>query len=141
MLIELMRTSDDMRVLNKETETIATEQCKLKENVSIENPRVILKRNFSSIPNYARIGDFNRFYFVQEMITLNSDLVELILEVDPLTSFADEIRAIQTVIVRSEQNLNPRLVDNNVPIKSDNIVRKSIVGNLSGESLILVCNG
>lgn len=141
MLIELMRTSDDMRVLNKEIETIAAEQCKLKENVSIENPRVIMKKNFTALPNYARIGDLNRFYFVRDIITLNDNLVELLLEVDPLQSFASEIRAIQTVIVRSEQNSNPRLVDNNVPIKSDNIVRKSIVGTLEGESLILVCNG
>ena len=59
--------------------------CKLKEGTSIKNPKLAIQgRTFTY--NYAYIPDFERYYFVNDVISESYDLTTYVLEEDSLAS-------------------------------------------------------
>ena len=86
--------------------------CVLKENTSIINPVFILQgANFSV--NYLKWND--RYYFVDDVVSIRNDAVELHCSVDALASWKSEIGSSSQYVTRSASKYNDKLIDGKYP--------------------------
>ena len=119
MTIRLLNTSSDENVVNKSYTTIATlNASQANEEISIDAPEVIINYNASYLAcNYAKIDEFNRFYFVRSKRVINGNQLAFTLDSDVLMSFKSSILSSQCIAGRSTSHPNMELVDDLVPFK------------------------
>lgn len=94
MELILYNTADDPNVLNKTLTLVKEYEITLKDDSSISAPVIRLKDerdNLNNIANYAYIPAFNRYYFVSSIVSMNKQVWTLVLSVDVLMSFKDDI--------------------------------------------------
>ena len=114
MKISLYYNNSDDRKLNKNLQfKKQIKDVKLKEKWSIINPVLILSRkNFNDFNkmNYVYIEDFRRYYFIQNMEFINSNVI-LDLQIDVLTTYASPIKSLSCLVKRQEKVSNMDLTD------------------------------
>lgn len=106
MEINLYENSSENYVVSKNiVMKQSLQNCVLKEGTSVENP-VILVRNTSNISsyNYMYIPDFHRYYYIEEIVSVNNNLWELHGHVDVLQTYGNAIRQ-QTATCKRQENL------------------------------------
>lgn len=100
--------------------------------------------------NYAYIPDFDRYYYIKSRDLTRKDLTILVLESDPLMSFAVGIRSLPILATRCEQaaiaegdtGYNSHLADGLQPILVNELVQCKEVYKFSwSENFILVTVG
>ena len=98
------------------------------DDSTLEHP--IARVNFPEVPKvtYAYIPDYERYYFVGEAKPLNKQIWSIPLEVDPLNSFANEIKANKAVIERQEFEFNLYLKDELFPLTEDTFTLTTKIG-------------
>lgn len=67
--------------------------------------------NFPFLKNYAYIPDFNRYYFVTDIVSVRSGLWLFKLKCDVLMSFKDDIYDLECIVARNETTYNLMLSD------------------------------
>ena len=74
----------------------------LRNESEIVNPIVLVEGDISALQNanYARIEAFGRYYYITEMKSIRSNIVELHLHTDVLMSF--DISAVSGVVIEAE---------------------------------------
>ena len=67
----------------------------LKEDCSIIDPVIKIAADVSSMAsvNYLYIASFGRYYFINNVVSINNDICEVHAHVDVLSTYKDEIRA------------------------------------------------
>ena len=104
MELKLYTVNDGENVINKTMTLKTTIEIKLKRDVDIINPRLILIPNlptgFSGI-NYAEIPQLNRFYFVDSITNISSTLWQLDLSCDVLETYKADILASKARLYRN----------------------------------------
>lgn len=112
----LYRMSSDKNVYNKTKSQIEELQCDYKQPIDIVNPTVIIKGKFHNC-NYIYLADFNRYYFVEKVTGLTDDIVALQCHCDVLSS--NNITELTALVERQEFKRNTQLVDNQIPMQSN----------------------
>lgn len=109
-------TSENIEMFKSITQLTQLEGT-LKSDVSILSPSIEVSGIDSIVNqvNYCFIPDFNRFYFVTNIIITGKNLVTLELDVDVLMSHAAQIVENYAVIERQEYVYNMQLRDVNIP--------------------------
>lgn len=88
--------------------------CVLKEETSLIKPVFILQAgNFST--NYVKWN--NRYYFVDDVVSIRNDAVELHCVVDPLASWKSEIGSSSQYVTRSASDYDQGLIDSLYPAR------------------------
>lgn len=107
MNLSLYISTDDENVINKEMVLQKTIPIKLKDNVDLISPIIILKDdgtlNISNC-NYCHLDDLKRFYFIRDIELMNGNMYKLILECDVIESFKDDILNSQCKYSRTVQD-------------------------------------
>ena len=85
--------------------------------------------------NYVHIPDFNRYYFVDNITSLNQNLWQIDLTVDTLMSFKDKIYNVEALVTRNQYEYDELIADNRYPVKTNCIVEE-IKLEASGTSYI-----
>ena len=98
------------------------------DDSTIEHP--IVRVNLPEPPKitYAYIPDYGRYYHVGEARPLNKQIWSIPLEVDPLNSFAKEIKENKAVIERQEFEFNLYLKDELFPLTEDTFTLTTKIG-------------
>ena len=111
--------SSNIRI-DKDLSHLHTYDCILKESTSIINPVIRLKATDVNVlkGNYCYIPKFNRFYYVNNVTSINADTWELSLHVDVLMSFRDDIETRHVVFNHSESGYNLYLNDGSLQMDS-----------------------
>lgn len=93
MEMRLFITKDSENVINKTMLLQDVIEITLKDNIDVVNPIIVLKdESFNMINyNYCYLEGFNRFYFIRDIQTINSDMFRVTLECDVLESFKHDI--------------------------------------------------
>lgn len=65
--------------------------------------------------NYVYIEDFNRYYYIDDIISISRDLWEISMSVDVLMSYKDIILQQKALVARNEFEFDDMLIDNQVP--------------------------
>ena len=93
--------------------------CVLKDGCSIINPVLIFDRdNISHIYNYVYISNFGRYYFVDDIVYQNAQIIYKC-SVDALASFKTEIGASSYYVTRSASDSNGFIVDDLYPVTQE----------------------
>ena len=89
--------------------------CMLKEPCSVENPVIRLAwSGVSTLPTYAYISKWSRYYFVTDYQYVGS-MLEISLRVDPLATYKTQIGSSTQYVVRAASKKNEYLIDNLYP--------------------------
>lgn len=113
MEINLYENSSENYVVSKNiTIKKSLQNCVLKDNTSVENP-VILVRNTANISsyNYMYIPDFHRYYYIEEIVSVQNGLWELHGHVDVLQTYGNAIKGLTATCKRQENLFNMYLDD------------------------------
>ena len=116
-----------------------------KEPCDIIHPSVLVEYNAGMInANYCYIPDFGRYYFIDKQIMVSYNLKRLELTVDPLESFATQIKAMPCIIDNSandnEKYLNNPLWVSKVKTKTDILTFPNGL-NDNGEFILITAGG
>lgn len=141
MLIDLLYTTDDPRVVSKTTTNVSTSvDMTPKGNFDLCTPLVVLAYNTAYLgANYAYIPELARYYYINDMVLSPGSQIVLQLAVDVLKTWDAQIRACEGVVVRSESIGSNYLPDDKYPIDPREIWLQSIP--LSGHNFTAPADG
>lgn len=141
MLIDLLYTTDDPRVVSKSTTNVSTGvDMTPKGNFDLCTPLVVLAYNTAYLgANYAYIPELARYYYINDMVLSPGSQIVLQLAVDVLKTWDAQIRACEGVVVRSESIGSNYLPDDKYPIDPREIWLQSIP--LSGHNFTAPLDG
>ena len=104
MNITLYKTKSANNVINKKliSEKNLGNSCILADNTSVTSPTVIIGgiKSLDTISdyNYAYIAQCHRYYYINDIIALSGGRVKLVLTVDVLKTYANDILASKQLI-------------------------------------------
>lgn len=109
-----------------------TEDCSFSEPVFLLGN---IKFDFQHC-NYLYSADFERYYYIEDIVLKNSNMLELHCRVDVLMSFSSYIKKLKTIVERQEllDNCNPHIPDNEVVGRIDRQIVKTNVGMVGGNA-------
>ncbi len=113
MTIEFYVNQSEKNRLDKTLVSAFNLNGELKEDCSIIDPVIKIVGDVSSMAsvNYMYIPSFSRYYFINNVISINNEICEVHAHVDVLSTYKDEIRAQRAVISRQEKKWNLYLND------------------------------
>ena len=80
--------------------------------------------------NYAKIDEFNRYYFISDIVSVRTNLWRLSLNCDVLMSYKKPLLELNALIARNEFTYNDLIEDNLVNFKYDkNVIEEEIVND------------
>lgn len=114
MTLTLYKNNSEQNAVTKSLTQVQTMTGTLRNGTSIIDPVILVSdvNNISGV-NYCKINEFNRYYFINNIKSVNNNLWELSCHVDVLQSYADEIRAQSGIVERQENYFNLYLNDGN----------------------------
>ena len=112
----------DNRVLNKELYKIKEmENVVRKIDKSIFNPTLEVKKDsVLNNCNYVYIEDFDRYYFIVDIIDIGGNTYRIETKQDVLTSFKNSILNLTALVERQEFKRNYNIVDNELISQANN---------------------
>lgn len=113
MTIEFYVNQSEKNRLDKTLVSAFNLNGELKEDCSIIDPVIKIVGDVSSMSsvNYMFIPSFSRYYFINNVISINNEICEVHAHVDVLSTYKDEIRAQRAVVSRQEKKWNLYLND------------------------------
>lgn len=111
--ITLQRNNSENNRLTKDVTDIITVTGELKTETSIVDPVILIECEITTLKacNYMTIPVFDRSYFVNNIRSIRTGLVEFTCHVDVLSSFADAVKEQTAIIARQENEWNLMLND------------------------------
>ena len=142
--IMLQRNNSERNRVTKEISEILTVSGELKAETSIIDPVIIIECDLSAVVgcNYISIPAFGRSYFVNNIRSIRSRLVEFSCHVDVLSSFATEIRSNTAIVRRQENNWNLYLNDGTFKIyQNPDVLTKAFPSGFTTQEFVLAVAG
>ena len=150
-MIILYKCSCEVNVVNKFQHMKLKKKLNgtFRDSTSITNLTVRIE-NLGDIDfNYAYIEEFNRYYFIDEIIVVNDKLADLVLTVDVLMTYKEGIYGLNCFVERNETKNNEFLIDKKRIIEQGlNIEEQTIQNNffkngdiLSDDEVLFSMNG
>lgn len=145
MDITLYYNSSENNKIGKVLSNDETLEGSLKDATNVINPEVMVKADSVSGYNYAYIPLFNRYYFVEEVVSYRTGLWIMKLQVDVLESFKSDILALQAIIDSTESYMGDYYLDSEswvtkVKTKTDILNFSNGLLN-SGEYILITAGG
>ena len=110
--VQLMNNSSPVEKIGKTLSVGGTYSCSLKDTTSVLNPVLIIR---TSDPvynyNYLYIQEFGRYYFINDIKSVNNNVWEISAHVDVLETYKVSILANNAVIKRQTGLFNTYLND------------------------------
>lgn len=101
----------------------------LREETSITEPVITISYTVLPKVNYAYIGEFGRYYFIDEIECVSIGLWNIHLSVDVLMSYKTSLLECFAFVDRNEFTFNKLVVDNQVPLKQGETVTTAYISN------------
>lgn len=107
MNVRLYKNTSDVKVLTKQITFVTSKDCTLKENVSIENPAIILNVDAATLAecNYMYLDEVKRYYYITDTTLLTGGRWQVTGKVDVLMSFNAQIKNLMCIIDK-QANIN-----------------------------------
>lgn len=144
MTIDLYRNNSEKNRVTKTLTSLGSLSGALVRETSLTNPAITVTGITDIILNcnYIYIEEFDRFYFVNDIISVRNDMWQLNCNVDVLMSFRNEILNQTAVIQRNEKEWNLYLDDGIFKSYQNPIIQtKNFPSGFSGSDFILAVAG
>ena len=109
MEIVLYQNVSEPNVVTKFIAEVTTLTGSLREASSVTNPVIRVEMSNPVTANYAYISEFSRYYYINDIVCLRTNLWELHLRVDVLMSFASGIKASMAIVEETTLEGNERV--------------------------------
>lgn len=142
--IVLQKNKSERERVTKDVETLATYSGTLKTETSIIDPVILIECELFDVinANYMTIESFGRSYFINNVRSIRSGLVEFSCHVDVLSSFAAEIKANTAIILKQENKWNLYLNDGSFKIyQNPTVLTKSFPSGFTTQEFVLAVAG
>lgn len=142
--IVLQVNNSEKNRLTKSINDIMTISGHLKTETSIIDPVIMINCNLSDVINcnYLTISSFGRSYFVNNIRSIRSGLVEFSCHVDVLSSFADAIKTNSAIIRKQETKWNLYLNDGSFKIyQNPTVITKTFPSGFNAKEFVLAVAG
>lgn len=108
--------SEPNRIHKNSTYINEYRECVLKAGTSIVNPTFLIKADYAAIKkcNYIYVAEFERYYFVNEIVAVRNGLFEFRCTCDVISTFWNEYKINDAVIRRNEHKFNTLINDGTV---------------------------
>lgn len=115
--VKLMHNSSPVEKIGKNLDAGTEFTCDLKADTSVLKPTLILQ-SASSLAgfNYMYIPDFNRYYFIDDIVSKNNVIWEVSGHVDVLQTYKAGILSNTAVLRRQQNKYNTYLNDDKWPV-------------------------
>lgn len=84
----------------------------LRDNTSIVNPTIVVQTSGLISANYAYIEEFNRYYFINDIVAINLFLYEISMTCDVLMTYKSNILSLPAFVTRNQYQFNELISDN-----------------------------
>lgn len=125
MTVQLLWCTEPANKVTKTVTSVETLTGNLRNPSSIIDPIITVARSSPVGFNYLRIPDFNRYYFVRNVVVSTTGLITISAHVDVLMSFSADIRGL-SAIIRRQENLYNLLLDDGIFKSYQNSKHKAI---------------
>lgn len=124
MKIVLYKTADEnIRVTKSLTDSMELIGF-LRGECSVLNPTIEIETDTNITNyNYARIEDFNRYYFITDIVSVNNKFWKVSMRCDVLMTYSSDIKDLTANIKRQKTDFNLMLEDNELSIYADDRVQ------------------
>lgn len=142
--LNLYVNKSDKRRVEKDLQLMKEIDVELKGDVDVANPVMILSGDVNEYAalNYAQIGAFGRYYFLEPPRSLPGGLVEISGHVDILSTCALQLWNADAIIERQETFYNLYLNDGTFQAQcNDKVVTKEFSAGFSTPSYVLILAG
>lgn len=142
--IILQKNNSEKNRVNKDIKNIKTISGTLKKETSVVNPTFIVEIPLESVVNcnYVTIPSFNRSYYVTDITSVNSNLVQLACHVDVLQSYKDEIKKNTAIIKKQENEWNLYLNDGSFrTYQNAQVITKQFPDGFNTQQFVLAVAG
>ena len=142
--VTLQRNNSERNKLTKDISEILTVSGELKTETSIIDPVIMIECDLSAVTgcNYMTIQTFGRSYFVNNIRSIRTGLVEFSCHVDVLSTFASEIRENTAIVRKQENNWNLYLNDGSFKIyQNPNVLTKAFPSGFTTQEFVLAVAG
>ena len=110
--VQLMNNSSPVEKIGKTLSVGTSYSCALKDDTSVLNPVIILQTSDNIFSfNYMYISDFSRYYFIDDIKSLNNNRWEIHAHVDVLETYKTQILNNDVVLKRQQNMFNLYLDD------------------------------
>lgn len=115
MDIILYNTSSERNEINKVLVNSLLFECTLRAETSITNPSIFLESQSNlSTYNYCYIPEFDRYYYITNVLSVRNNLWQIICKVDVLMSFKEAIFNSYAIIEESKETGISNYLSNDV---------------------------
>ena len=142
--ITLQVNNSERNSVTKKVSDIMTVSGELKTETSIIDPVIMIECDLSAVTgcNYMTIPTFGRSYFVNNISSIRTGLVEFSCHVDVLSSFAEQIKKNTAIVRRQENNWNLYLNDGSFKVYQNPIVlTKAFPSGFTTQEFVLAVAG
>ena len=143
--VELMTTTSPRNFLTKNIVRDQVLRGSLREESSIINPVIVVES--TRIPkdiNYMHINEFGRYYFINDIESVRTNLWRIHATVDPLMTYHDQLLTCSGILAKGERNSNVNMMldDGSFKVYSDPyIITKSFPAGFPSQSYVLALAG
>lgn len=116
----------------------------LRNESSIIDPVILIEADIATLSsyNYCIIPSFSRFYFIQDMVSVRTSLVELHCHVDVLQTYRDQYMRINCIIERQANYYNLYLNDGVFKAyQNPQVITKTFPNGLTNNTFVLLASG
>ena len=142
--IYLYRNNSENNKVDKDLTLVATYEGELRAETSIIDPTILIECDMSDVAlaNYMYIPDFERYYYITNITSVRTSLVQFEAHCDVLMSFKDYILDNVAIIKRQQSDWNLYLDDNKMAFQDPPIFTvKKFPQGFSGFTYILYVTG
>ena len=145
MNIKLYNNSSPNNKIGKTLSSEVTLSGSLRDTSKVVRPEVMIESATPLFYNYAYIPDFNRYYFIKEIVSYRTNLWLVKMEVDVLETYKAQIKALDCVIEATESYGGNDYLSNSeswvasVKAKTDIITLNGLLN--SGEYILITAGG
>lgn len=112
LTVNLIQNKSPVEKIGKNITVGTSASCALKDGTSVLRPVLRIQTSDNVYDyNYLRITEFNRYYFIDDIISLNNNIWEVKAHVDVLETYKNAILANTAVIKRQQNQYNLYLDD------------------------------
>ena len=124
MNISLYKTNSEKNVVYKTlTNEVSFADVTFKNPTEILNPVITLSTNIDvEAYNYCYIPEFNRYYYISNIVSVVNGLWTINLSVDVLMSFKQYFAKFDVILKRSQTEYNKYINDGEIVTTADNII-------------------
>lgn len=142
--ITLQTNKSEENKLDKRLIDIMTVSGELKTETSIIDPVIVIECNLAAVTecNYMTIPQFGRSYFVNNIRSVRTGLVEFSCHVDVLSSFKSQIRGNRAIIKKQENDWNLYLNDGTFKVyQNPMVLTKAFPSGFTTQEFVLAVAG